>query len=708
MDVPVIDTDPPPPPGARKSCARDNSSPAWPTSTSTPPSSRISRVILPRADAHPLLRGVPPKESRQGVPILFVPAAPERAAGDRPAVLRPDAVPGRSRRRSCGRSRPAGELRDNTIDHLVATTSSSCAGSSASRPGTSSGARRAAPSALYYAGSTPDSVRSLVLRGIWLLREAEIRWWFYEMGCRKPELWRTFAERLPEDQRGDLLEGYWKRLVGAAGGGHGRGPGVEASGGGPRPVLQPGVHRRVRRGARWHRARPRRGATCTNWTFEPDGLLLDRVDRIRHIPAFAVHGRYDIVCPVRNLDDLRRAWSSSTPRSCADAHHRRRAGRGSRELVAATRRIATTGTPVRPGSHRAARGASAAARGRGPAQGSPSRWEPGRFRPGRRSTPSAADAEDPTAVAPEQSGTDAGHGEPAGARPGGGPQRWPSASGPAARGRPARPLPSARPGATASARRRAASLRVARPTGFGRFLPRLQPGPRPAGPACSSARVNSNPAGEAPLPTGVIHARWKEIFRPSFSNSSALTRSRPARTSPQDFFEDAAFQACAPARGVKAAGGLAVSKAQRTRARPSPPRVHAVWVPAPTAPGRRRGRTRRRRRRPFRRRPAGRRSAAPGRPSGRCGRRRSAVVRIELLPPVLALPPVRREPDVFAPRHELLGSGRGEARSAVDPQLLERRLELVVGQVEPPGQGSAGCASAPRAWKTRSRTCGSG
>jgi proline iminopeptidase len=85
-----------------------------------------------------------------------------------------------------------------------------------------------------------------------------------------------------------------------------------------------------------------------NGRFDPDNLLLDRVDRIRHLPAFAVHGRYDIVCPVRNLDDLRRAWPELDAEIVPDAGHSSHEAGITRELVAATRRIAATGTPVRP------------------------------------------------------------------------------------------------------------------------------------------------------------------------------------------------------------------------------------------------------------------------------------------------------------------------------------------------------------------------
>ena len=84
----------------------------------------------------------------------------------------------------------------------------------------------------------------------------------------------------------------------------------------------------------------------------PDDLLLGRVHRIRHLPSFAVHGRYDIVYPVRNLDDLRRAWPELDWTIVADAGHSSHEPGITRELVVATSRIAATGSPGRQWSWR--------------------------------------------------------------------------------------------------------------------------------------------------------------------------------------------------------------------------------------------------------------------------------------------------------------------------------------------------------------------
>jgi proline iminopeptidase len=84
-----------------------------------------------------------------------------------------------------------------------------------------------------------------------------------------------------------------------------------------------------------------------NVTPEPDSMLLDRVERIRHIPAFAVHGRYDVICSVKNLLDLSAAWPELDFVIAPQSGHSSHEPEITRELVAATGRIAKTGSPRR-------------------------------------------------------------------------------------------------------------------------------------------------------------------------------------------------------------------------------------------------------------------------------------------------------------------------------------------------------------------------
>jgi len=64
------------------------------------------------------------------------------------------------------------------------------------------------------------------------------------------------------------------------------------------------------------------------------------VDRIRHIPAVIVQGRYDVVCPMRSAWDLHRAWPEAELSITPDAGHAA-LERGTRTaLVRATKKFA--------------------------------------------------------------------------------------------------------------------------------------------------------------------------------------------------------------------------------------------------------------------------------------------------------------------------------------------------------------------------------
>jgi proline iminopeptidase len=58
-----------------------------------------------------------------------------------------------------------------------------------------------------------------------------------------------------------------------------------------------------------------------NCFFKTDNYLIENVDRIRHIPAVIVHGRYDIVCPFMSAWDLHRAWPEASLEIVANAGH---------------------------------------------------------------------------------------------------------------------------------------------------------------------------------------------------------------------------------------------------------------------------------------------------------------------------------------------------------------------------------------------------
>jgi proline iminopeptidase len=250
--------------------------------------------------------------------------------------------------RGSGRSQPVGDLTDNTMDDTVRDIEQLREAAGIERWHVFGGSYGSTIS-LHYAQAHPERCNSLVLRGIWLLREEEIDWWLYQVRMIQPELWKDFAGFIPEAERADLLEAYWKRLTGDD-----RELALEAA----------------RRWAYYETAcctlLPNEEFTShfaeadTAWAVarleahyfrnvkpEPDSMLLDRVDRIRHIPAFAVHGRYDVICSVKNLIDLADAWPELDHEIAPDCGHSSHEPGITRELVAATSRIAKTGSPIR-------------------------------------------------------------------------------------------------------------------------------------------------------------------------------------------------------------------------------------------------------------------------------------------------------------------------------------------------------------------------
>lgn len=167
--------------------------------------------------------------------------------------------------------------------------------------------------ALAYAEAHPDRVIGLVLRGIFLAREEELRW-FNEMDggarCIFPERWARFRNFIPEAERGNMIEAYWRRLDS-----HDAAVQLAAArawsayeGGSTTLVHDPDApgdfdepHKAVslaRLEAHYFR----------NGMFLEPGQLLRGIDRTRHIPGVIVHGRYDIICPVKTAFELHQAW----------------------------------------------------------------------------------------------------------------------------------------------------------------------------------------------------------------------------------------------------------------------------------------------------------------------------------------------------------------------------------------------------------------
>ncbi|HEX8559396.1 MAG TPA: prolyl aminopeptidase [Pyrinomonadaceae bacterium] len=178
---------------------------------------------------------------------------------------------------------------------------------------------------LAYAETHPDRVRSLCLRGIFLCRPKEIRW-FYQEGANWlfPDVWEEYEKVIPEAERGDFVGAYHRRLTSED-----EATRVEAAR--AWSVWEGSTSKLLFDYAMIEKFDDPTFALAfariechyfTNNAFLPtENYLIENVGKIRHIPAVIVQGRYDVVCPVRSAWDLHRAWPEADFRVVADAGH---------------------------------------------------------------------------------------------------------------------------------------------------------------------------------------------------------------------------------------------------------------------------------------------------------------------------------------------------------------------------------------------------
>ena len=243
--------------------------------------------------------------------------------------------------RGCGRSRPHASVMNNTTWHLVDDIEM-IRRTLEIDAWIVFGGSWGATLALIYAQAHPARVRNLVLRGVFLMTRRELDW-FYGGGAGRfwPEVWSRFEALVPEDERGDLIGAYNRRLFSgdaametrfarawsswenALASIHSTGVGGEA----------PGEYARAFARLENH--------YFTNAGFlEFDGQILAHTGRIKHIPGTIVQGRYDMICPPESANALSKAWPAAELKIIRNAGHALSEPGISAELVRTMDRIA--------------------------------------------------------------------------------------------------------------------------------------------------------------------------------------------------------------------------------------------------------------------------------------------------------------------------------------------------------------------------------
>jgi proline iminopeptidase len=226
--------------------------------------------------------------------------------------------------RGSGSSTPHANLEDNTTWHLIADIERL-----REHLGIESwmvfGGSWGSTLALAYAQTHPRRVTALVLRGIFLCRPKEIAW-FYQDGANAifPDVWEEYLRVIPESERGNMLEAYYRRLTSDDESVRLKAARAWSVWEGSTSKLIPDENL-INDFGDPHKAlslaRIEAHYFMNNAFFETDNHLIENVGKIRHIPAVIVQGRYDVVCPMMSAWELHRAWPEAEFQVIGNAGH---------------------------------------------------------------------------------------------------------------------------------------------------------------------------------------------------------------------------------------------------------------------------------------------------------------------------------------------------------------------------------------------------
>ncbi|KKY34765.1 putative proline iminopeptidase [Diaporthe ampelina] len=157
---------------------------------------------------------------------------------------------------------------------------------------------------LAYSETHPDRCLGLILRGIFTLRREELLW-FYQKGAHFlfADFFDDYEAVIPEKERGDMMQAYYKRLTGND------------------------EEERLRCADAWSRWEQSTSKLMVdpayiakalafarieshyfvNGGFMQDGQLIGDAHKIMHLPIVIIQGRYDIVCPAKTSWELYKA-----------------------------------------------------------------------------------------------------------------------------------------------------------------------------------------------------------------------------------------------------------------------------------------------------------------------------------------------------------------------------------------------------------------
>ncbi|MBW0516897.1 hypothetical protein O181_056612 [Austropuccinia psidii MF-1] len=264
----------------------------------------------------------------QGQPIVFIHGGPGAGCSDEDRQL---FDPNSYHivlfdQRGSGKSTPSSCLEDNTTWHLVEDIEKIRQHLKIDKWVVFGGSWGSTLS-LAYAQTHPDKVKALILRGIFCLRQSELQFFYQGPGTNFifPEHWDEYVSIIPAEERDNMISAYYKRLTSDD-------PNVRAEAAKRWSVWECSTSRLfvdpeyVKKAYEDDFADKFARIEChyfVNRGWMRDGQLLEKkeIDKIRHIPAVIIQGRYDCVCPAKTAWELHKVWPEAEFKIISDAGH---------------------------------------------------------------------------------------------------------------------------------------------------------------------------------------------------------------------------------------------------------------------------------------------------------------------------------------------------------------------------------------------------
>jgi proline iminopeptidase len=225
--------------------------------------------------------------------------------------------------RGCGRSKPYANLDNNTTWHLVADIERLRELIGVDK-WVVYGGSWGSTLALAYAETHPARTRALILRGVYTVSDAELKW-YYQHGVSEmfPEKWERFLAPIHPEEQHDLISAYRKLLTG-----HDKKKQLEAAQawsiweGETITLLPDAGYSASFADAEFALA----FARIENHYFHhrcwlDDGQLLREAGKLSGIPGAIIHGRYDMPCPLRYAYELHKRWPEANYQVIEGAGH---------------------------------------------------------------------------------------------------------------------------------------------------------------------------------------------------------------------------------------------------------------------------------------------------------------------------------------------------------------------------------------------------